>query len=178
MNKIELYRQDELSGLIRYRMLRRVILLILAALVISICVFLCFRVSARNARTLEIVVILISVISGWVLITLRYEWLVLSKREERHVKHIFAGPREEHCGQVSSISEPLRIPGSICIRNLILKEEGETRILHVNADKFDQIRELLRKSEEGEDGLTEDPAQEVTVMTVHNFVVGLEVERC
>ena len=161
MNIQELYRPEDLSRLTRKRNIWRAALLLLTALALGICVLLCTRVNTRNAASLERIVIGISILSGWVLITLRYELLVLSRREAEHAAHMLAGPREKREGLLSLSPDSVRIPGSIRVRRLILQEDGQTCRLSVNISKLSQLGELPRT---------------VTVYTVHDYVVALEEE--
>lgn len=159
MDIMELYRPEDLSRLTKQRKLWRVLLLTLTALALGVCVLLCARVNTRNAAKTERTVIAISILAGWVLITLRFELLVLARREAEHAAHMLAGPRERHCGVLGLTDDVVRIPGSVRVRRLTLQEGKDVRRLSVNVTKLKKLGALPRQ---------------VTVWTVHDFVVALE----
>lgn len=159
MDTIELYRSEDLLRLTKKRKTWRVALLTLTALALGACVLLCCLVNTRNAARMELAVIIISILSGWVLITLRYEMLVLVRREAEHTAHILAGPRETRTGVLSLTPDTVRIPGSVRVRRLTLQEGTDVRLLSVDVNRLGALGELPRR---------------VTVSTVHNFVVALE----
>ena len=159
MNTKELYSPEDLSRLTKKRKRMRILFLILTALALGLCVLLCCMVTTRNAARMERIVILTSILSGWVLITLRYELLVLSRREAEHAAHMLAGPRVTRTGILSLTEDTVRIPGSIRIRRLTLQEGTETYRLSVNVSKLGALGDLPRK---------------VAVTTVYDYVVALE----
>lgn len=159
MKTIELYRPEDLSRLTKQRKIWRVILLTLTALAVGACVLLCCLVTTRNAARMELAVILTSTLSGWVLITLRYELLVLSRREAEHTAHMLAAPRVTRTGTLSFTGDTVRIPNSIRVRRLTLQEGNEVRHLNVNVKRVKALGSLPRQ---------------ITVSTVHDFVVAWE----
>lgn len=159
MNTRELYRPEDLSRLTKQRKIWRVILLTLTALAVGACVLLCCLVNTRNAARMELAVILTSTLSGWALITLRYELVVLARREAEHTANMLAGPRVTRTGTLSLTGDTVRIPGSVRVRRLTLQEGKESCRLSVDASKVKALGELPRQ---------------VTVSTVHDFVVAWE----
>lgn len=159
MKTYELYRPEDLSRLTKKRKIRRILLLVLTALAVGVCVLLCCLVTTRNAARMELAVILTSIFSGWVLITLRYELLVLTRREAEHMAGMLAGPRVTRTGVLSVTEDTVRIPGSVRVRRLTLQEGKDVRRLSVDVGKLSALGELPRQ---------------VTVCTVHDFVVALE----
>ena len=159
MKTKELYRPEDLSRLMKQRKMWRILLLTLTALAVGVCVLLCTRVTTRNAARMELAVIITSILSGWVLITLRYELLVLARREAEHITHMLAGERVTYTGILSLTEDTVRIPNSIRIRRLTLQEGKDIHRLSVNVKKLKELGELPRQ---------------VTVSTVHDFVVALE----
>ena len=163
MKTTELYSSEEFTRITKRRMRRRVILLLLGALSLGVCVFLCMRVTTRNAAVTEKIVILVSILSGWILITLREELLVFSKREAEHAAHMLTGPRETVTGTLSLTDDVFRIPGSIRVRRLTITTGEGVRRLSVNARKLRLLGDLPR---------------ETTVTTVHDFIVAAEDPPC
>lgn len=159
MDIMELYRPEDLSRLTKQRNIWRVLLFTLTAVALGGCVLLCARVNTRNAARTERAVILISILAGWTLITLRYELLVLARREAEHAAHMLAGPRERHSGVLSLTDETVRIPGSVRIRRLTLQEGKDVRRLSVNVTRLKRLGALPRQ---------------MTVYTVHDYVVAWE----
>ena len=159
MNTHELYRPEDLSRLTKQRKIRRAVLLTLTALAAGACVLLCCLVTTRNAARMELAVILTSTLSGWVLITLRYELLVLARREAEHTAHMLAGPRVTRAGVLCLSGDTVRIPNSIRVRRLTLQEGNEVKHLNVNVNRVKALGDLPRQ---------------VTVCTVHDFVVAWE----
>lgn len=161
METIELYRSEDLIRLTKQRKIMRVLLLTLTALAVGVCVLLCCMVTTRNAARMELAVILTSILSGWILITLRYERLVLVRREAEHAANMLAGERVTRTGILSLTEDTVRIPGSIRVRRLTIQEGKTACRLSVNVKKLKLLGELPRQ---------------VTVQTVHDFVVALEEE--
>ncbi len=159
MKKTELYRPEDLVRLTKQRKIWRLVLLALTALAAGVCVLLCARVTTRNAARMEFAVILTSTLSGWLLITLRYALVVAARREAEHTKHMLEGPRETRTGVLELTKETVRIPGSIRIRRLTLREGESVRRLNVDANRLKALGDLPRQ---------------VTVCTVHDFVAALE----
>ena len=159
MNTKELYRPEDLARLTKKRKIWRVVLLTLTALAMGACVLLCCLVTTRNAARMELAVILTSIFSGWILITLRYELVVLARREAEHTDNMLAGPRVTRTGTLSFTGETVRIPNSIRVRRLALQEGNEVRHLSVNVTRAKALGDLPRQ---------------ITVSTVHDFVVALE----
>ena len=163
MKTTELYSPAELFQMKKRRKRWRALLIFLATLMLGICVFLCLRVTTRNAAVMEKIVILVSILSGWLLITLRDELLVLSKREAEHAAHMLTGPRETLTGTLSLTDDVFRIPGSIRVRRLTLETGEGTRRLSVNVRKLRLLGPLPRT---------------VTVEAVHDFIVAAEEPPC
>ena len=159
MNTKELYRPEDLARLTKKRKIWRVVLLTLTALAMGACVLLCCLVTTRNAARMELAVILTSIFSGWILITLRYELVVLARREAEHTANMLAGPRVTRTGTLSFTGETVRIPNSIRVRRLALQEGNEVRHLSVNVTRAKALGDLPRQ---------------ITVSTVHDFVVAVE----
>lgn len=156
---MELYRPEDLTRLTKQRKIWRIVLLTLTAAAVGACVLLCCGVTTRNAARRELAVILISILSGWTLLTLRYVFLVRSRREAEHAAHMLAGPRVTRSGVLALTEDTVRIPGSVRIRRLTLTENGQACRLSVNVTKQKALGDLPRQ---------------VTVCTVHDFVVALE----
>ena len=163
MKTTELYSPAELFQMKKRRKRWRALLIFLATLMLGICVFLCLRVTTRNAAVMEKIVILVSILSGWLLITLRYEMLVLSKREAEHATHMLTGPHEKITGMLSLTEDVFRIPGSIRVRRLTLETDNEVKRLSVSVQKLRMLGDLPRT---------------VTVTTVHDFIVAAEDPPC
>lgn len=161
MKTIELYKPEDLSRLTKKRKIRRVLLLTLTAIALGVCVLLCAQVTTRNAARMQLAVILVSTLSGWVLIALRHKLLVVARREAEHASHMLAGPREKRTGTLCLTEDTVQIPGSVRIRRLTLQEGKESRRISVNATKLKALGALPRQ---------------VTLWTVHDYVVALEEE--
>ncbi len=133
-------------------------LLVLAAL--AACVFLCAGVNVLNENRVRLQTTLIFSLAGWIILTAADVYWLPARAEYLHAERVLK--KEPAClsGLVERLSAPVRIRGSIEIREVILKTgEGSKRLL------------ISKKRSPGFPG----PGSAVSVMTADGFITAFEV---
>ena len=139
MNRTELYSENALSALHKRNKTRRIALTAFALAALAVCVFLCFRVNTENAGRLELAVIAISTVCGWIYIYFRAFSLGAGKREEQHARNMLAGTPEAYEGTLTISDTAVRVPGSIRVYHASLAGEDGEKALLLNAEKRDLL---------------------------------------
>ena len=149
MKKQEFYSAEILSALKKKNTIRRVFLYVFILMALAVCIFLCTRVNTENEKHMELTVMAVSTVCGW--IALYFGTFSLR-----------TGKKEEALSGIVTVSDRLiRIPGSITICPVTLNQDGEIRHLNLCASK--------RKA-------FPDTTEKLIVYTVDSFIVGYEAE--
>ena len=159
MNITELYSREELSRLRKKQVFLRTAAILIAVLGLGACVVCCIRTGTRNAVRMEYTAIVVSTLTGWIVIAMGVFSLRPLRREIAHGEHVLAGKREKRTGVLTIGPDTLRIKGSISIRPAVLEDGPERTTLHVNARKAN----LLPPS-----------GSRVTVYTVYGYAAAWE----
>lgn len=155
----ELYSPEDVSRLEKKIKREWVWILGLAALTLGVCVLLCCRTTTANAEQMELAVIAVSTVGGWLVIYRRLFGLQETRAELLHARHLLEAPRETLSGRLTVTRERMRIKNSIRFRVLLLDAGEKTRRLRVNETRVRALREL--------DG------KQVTVSLAESFVAGI-----
>lgn len=125
------------------------------------CAALCFFVRTANAKQMLFLVIGLATVSGWVFILLRQMVCAPSHAEARHMAGILRDATEvEYEGFLRLSPGAFRIPKSISIRKLSIRQDEENISLNIDA------RLACRLPPDG---------TSVRVMTVRKYVTAFEV---
>ena len=125
-----------------------------------ICLVLCFRVNTANAERMLYTVILLFAFAGWIAIFLLRLVYFPSAAICRHMKSILAGEEEALEGNLTLTRDAFQIPKGILVRKVTLEQEGETRMLNLDARYADRLP---------------PPGTRVRVRTVRKFITAIEV---
>lgn len=130
-----------------------------AGLTLAVCVLLCCLTNTANWRRMELAVIAVSTLGGWITIYRRLFGLQDSRHELQHAEYLRDEPRETLRGRLTVTRERLRIKKSIRIRILELDDGKQVRRLKVNETRVKALRPY--------DGKT------VTVSLAGGYVAGI-----
>lgn len=123
----ELYTDEDLDSL-RCKIRRlNVFHGLLAAGALALCLVLIALTRTANAARMEILVIAVSTLAGWVVL---YGQLLIAlpcRRELRHALMLRSEEREKICGVVSVTEERIVIRGSITARRVEIRSGDEVR---------------------------------------------------
>ena len=159
MNKHELYSPAILAGLEKKNIRRRIFLLSFILASLAVCIFLCTRVNTANEGRMELTVMAVSTVCGWIALYFGAFSVRAGKKEEAHTRRVLSAGQETLRGVVTVSERLVRIPGSITIYPAVLESDGEKTQLYLCASKR---------------GLFPDSAHTRTVYTVDRFIVGYE----
>lgn len=140
-------------------MLQR-ILWALAGMGLGVCITLCCLVNTANAAAMQMAVIAVSVLVGWIVILLYALVFKPTHAEAEHMNGILKDAQEEHEGWLTVTPNWISIPKSITVRNIRFEEDGNTLTLNVNERLVPQLP--VRKSH-------------VRIQTVRKYITGIEV---
>ncbi len=161
MKKQEFYSAEILSALKKKNTIRRIFLYVFILMALAVCIFLCTRVNTENEKHMELTVMAVSTVCGWIALYFGTFSLRTGKKEEAHTERILSAPQESLSGIVTVSDRLIRIPGSITICPVTLNQDGEIRHLNLCASK--------RKA-------FPDTTEKLIVYTVDSFIVGYEAE--
>lgn len=140
----ELYSPEDLAGLERKERRALTAAIAVSAVTLAGCVLLCCLAGRFDTALLEKLTVGLSILGGWVAITLFNFPVKESRRERVHAKMLLETPRECLEGVLEVSTERMRIRGSIRFYALALRD-GET----VRRSKVIAERAGLLRSENG-----------------------------
>ncbi|MBQ7455705.1 MAG: hypothetical protein IJS53_04615 [Clostridia bacterium] len=133
------YTREEADALsLRARRCRAIALALICA-ALAICTALCFFVRTGNEGRMFILVVSVFTLLGWIaLLLLTLVWRPL-RAESRHITGVLAGEQTEYRGVLEAPGAPVKIPGSIAVRKVMLRQGEESVMLNVRARLADRL---------------------------------------
>lgn len=161
MKRVELYGENALISERGRKRRTGIVMLIVLAIGLAACVVLCTFATRRNLKVLLPVTIGVSVLTGWIDITILHGAFGESNARVRHMNMMLTEPRETVRGRFEKTDDVTRMRNGMSIRKVRLTvEEQPERILSVNEALSDRLP----------DGFTG------TAETVYAFIVAYEVD--
>lgn len=134
-------------------------LCIAAAAALAVCSVLAATVTTANAESSEFRTIIISTLSGWVIIYCAVFVVGSARRELAHSKTLSEGERERFEGKVTVTRERLRIKKSVCARGVEVETPSGTVHFWVVESKAAKLKDAR------------------AVYAVHGYVAAYEVAK-
>lgn len=156
--KVELYSPADLARLKTKKRRWSVALWSFSGAALLCCVLLCVKTNTGNAARMERWAVIVSTLSGWIVMTLGLDVVAALKKEAAHVQHMLTGPRETAEGTLVLTDEVIPIRGSVRVRRGVLQTENGERRLLIHARRAGALT----------------PGK-VRISTVHDYVVAAEV---
>ena len=128
---VELYDDTAMTRLERRIRRWRGSLWVLAAGALAVCVWLIVHTGTANAARMELTVIGISTVTGWVVIYGGIFGVTAARRELAHAKMLRREERQAVSGTVTVTKERVVIRNSITARRVEVDADGQTRRLLV-----------------------------------------------
>ena len=156
---VELYSDAELARLERRIKRWRIALWVLAASALAACVGLTALTDTGNAARMEIAVITVSTLGGWIFIYGRNFVVTAGRRELSHALMLREEERQRVEGTVTVTGERVVIRRSITARRVEVTEGGKTTRLLVCESRAGKLA----------------AAEAVALYTAHGYVAAYEV---
>ncbi len=153
----ELYSKEELVSLRKKKLALVTVSAVTAALTLAVCVFLCTKATVYTSGRLLPAAIIISVIGGWTVLSIRIFGIDAVNAAAKHVSAILEGPRERICGRFELTDEKTVIKKGVPMFRV--KCEGGPHDLHL----YDKKAKLFDERAD-------------CVHTVYGFIAAYEVE--
>ena len=122
---VELYGDADMARLKRRITRWRVALWALAAAALAACVVMCALTGTANAARMETTVIVVSVLTGWIVIYGGVFVVSASRRELSHAEMLRSEERQKVTGTVTLTAERVAIRHSITARRVEVQGEGK-----------------------------------------------------
>ena len=160
MKRTELYNQDaQLPE--RARKKRALIaMLIIGAIGLAACIVLCALVTRRNIQKIMPLTIGISIVTGWIVITILHGSYGSASAMLKHSDLMLREPRKTLKGRFEKTETVRRIRNGMSVRMVRCFEGEHETILSVNGRKADLLPDAFTG----------------TVQTVYDYIVAYEVE--
>lgn len=158
VTKTELYSREETERLKKRKSAAKLAALITGALGLAVCVVLCCVTNTLNAQRMEYTAVIVSTLSGWIVIFLILNLILPSKYEAEHAENVLNAERVPHSGTVTVDKAAAHIKNSISVCRVSVSDG--TR-LFINSRKAAALR-----------GITVP----VTLYSAHGYVAAYEVE--
>ena len=156
---VELYSDADLARMKRQISRRSAAHAAIAAVALAVCVALILLTRTGNAARMELTVIAVSTIAGWVVLYGTIFRVVARRRELRHAAMLRGEERQAVSGTVVVTDERVAIHRSIVARRVEVRGEGDPQRLLVCEERAAALAE----------------ARPSTVYTVHGYVAAYEV---
>ncbi len=129
MERIELYREEDLRRIdARYKRTRNA-MIIIAAAGLMLCILFCILTTRKNQDVMLPLTIGTSILAGWTVITLSITPFDAAKAAIRHAKKIAEGERETIEGRVEKTDELWHIRNGVSVRKVrVITDERETML--------------------------------------------------
>lgn len=157
----ELYGDADLTRLQQKIRRQSTVHILLAAAALAACLWMIARTGTANAARMEVAVILVSTVAGWVVLYGQLQVVAPCRRELRHARMLRGEERQAVTGAVTVTGEQVTIRRSITARRVEVRGEKENHRLLVCAARAASL-EALRTA---------------TLYTVHGYVAAYEVPR-
>ena len=157
---VELYDGAAMARLERRIKRWRGALLALAAGALAVCLWLIARTGTANAARMELAVVAVSTVAGWVVIYGGIFVVTASRRELAHANMLHQEARETVRGSVTVTNERVVIRQSITARWVEVSADGKVRRLLVCESRAAALAE----------------AGAAALYTAHNYVAAYEVK--
>lgn len=158
---VELYSDADLAQMRQRIKRRRAAHLLVAAVALAACLTMIALTSTENAARMELAVIAVSTLAGWIVIYGSVFVVMAARRELRHATMLREEERQAVSGAVTVTDERVVIRRSIAARRVEVRDgEGTHRMLVCE----------MRAAEIAALG-------EATLYTVHGYVAAYEVTR-
>ena len=156
---VELYDSAAMSRLERRIKLWRGLLWALSAGALAVCVGMIARTGTANATRMELTVICVSTVVGWIVLYGRMFGVTAARRELAHANMLRREERQAVSGNVTVTNERVAIRNSITARRVEVYADGETRRLLVCETRANALA----------------AAGTATLYTAHSYVAAYEV---
>jgi hypothetical protein len=132
MERIELYRDEDLKR-IQVRHKRTCIAtIVVAAAGLMLCILFCILTTRKNQGVMLPLTIGTSILTGWTVITLSITLLDAEKAAIRHAKKIAEGEKETFEGRVEKTDELWHIRKGVSVRKVRVTADGRETVLNVS----------------------------------------------
>lgn len=128
---VELYGDDDLARLRREIGRARAICGVLAVAGLAVCLTMIALTGTANAARMELAVIAVSTVVGWLVIYGALFAIGTRRRELRHATMLREGERQEARGAVTVTDERVTIRKSVTVRKVEVRGEQGTQTLRV-----------------------------------------------
>ena len=156
---VELYSDSAMTRLERRIMGWRILLWALSAGALAACLGMIARTGTANAARMELAVICVSTLTGWVVIYGGIFVVTAARRELAHAKMLRREERQAVSGAVTVTKERVAIRNSITARRVEVVTDGQTRRLLVCETRADALAS----------------AGAAVLYTAHSYVAAYEV---
>lgn len=104
-----------------------------------ICSVLCFLLNndKSNATVLHITAVVISVLAGWVSITVLFAYVVPAVKKRKIIQKLLSFAKKEACGKVVSMDNYLTLSGGVRVLEIQLEYKGKLSSVYFDT----QLRE-------------------------------------
>lgn len=158
MERISLYRSEELTNAAAARKRVGRAMLVIGGLGLVACVVLCCLATRHNQNVTQPLTIGTSVLTGWIVIFLSHSRYDGARALARHAELMLTGPRERYTGRFEKQEGVYRVKNGVSIRKVSLKEDFHETMLTVADEKAAQLPDVF----------------EGTVETVYDCIVAYE----
>ena len=156
---VELYDDAAVARLERRIKRWRVLLWLLCAGALAICVGMIVRTGTANAAQMELAVICVSTVTGWIVIYGSIFGVTAARRELAHADMLRREERQAVRGGITVTKERVAIRKSITARRVEVNTDGQTRRLLVCETRADALA----------------AAGAAVLYTAHSYVAAYEV---
>ena len=160
MKRVELYEEATLQTERGRKNRLLIVMLVIAAVGLAACIVLCTLATRRNLRILMPITIAVSVLAGWVNITILHGPFAAINARVRHYKTMLNEPRETEHGSFEKLDGVTLMKNGMTIRKVRRTENGHETILSVNEALSKQLPDAFTGS----------------VETVYAFIAAYEVD--
>ena len=143
MKLLPLYSADDLPALKQKYRLWAAAAAAVALAGVGLCVAFCCQVTPRNANLMELRCVLTFAAAGWVDIYLAAFRLGALRHQQEHTARILALPRTMVAGSVTLDKKDRRIPRSITVRAVTVRQGEEVHRLWVDSTRLAPLQRAL-----------------------------------
>ena len=141
MERIDLYRPEELNRARDDQRRARRAMLAVAGAGLALCVGLCCLTTRQNQGLTFPLTFGASLLSGWVVIFLSHSRYQPARARVRHVELMLTGPRERFEGRFEKLEGTWLVKKGVPIRKVMEREEFHETLLSVYAEKAVRLPE-------------------------------------
>ena len=160
MKHVELYHLEE-TDVAKFRKRKALAgMIVIGAIGLFACILLCTLTTRKNSGTMMPIIIITSIVAGWIVIFLSHTFYGEARAVQKHDELMLTGDRETFVGSFRKTTDVHRVRNGVAVRKVLALVDERERVLGISESKAALLPETFTGR----------------VETVYDFIAAFEVD--